>query len=53
MAKPVLNAYLAVERTRKDFLANAQFTAGCDEYYPIPQREIDFTGGLYIQSTGY
>ncbi|MFI0428530.1 RagB/SusD family nutrient uptake outer membrane protein [Mariniflexile sp. HMF6888] len=53
MAESVLNAYLAVERTRKDFLANAQFTAGRDEYYPIPQREIDFTGGLYEQNPGY
>ena len=53
IAEPVLNAYLAVEKTRKDFLANAQFTSGRDEYYPIPQREIDFTGGLYIQNPGY
>lgn len=53
IAEQVLNGYLAVERTRKDFLANAQFTAGRDEYYPIPQREIDFTGGLYDQNSGY
>ncbi|MBP0902636.1 RagB/SusD family nutrient uptake outer membrane protein [Mariniflexile gromovii] len=53
MAEQVLNAYLAVEKTRRDFLANAQFTAGRDEYYPIPQREIDFTGGLYDQNPGY
>ncbi len=53
MAEEVLNAYLAEEKTKKDFLANAQFTAGRDEYYPIPQREIDFTGGLYIQNPGY
>ena len=25
-----------------------------DIYYnPIPQREIDFTGGLYVQNPGY
>lgn len=53
IAEPVLNAYLAVEKTRKDFLANAKFTAGRDEYYPIPQREIDFTGGLYDQNPKY
>ncbi|HEX9150716.1 MAG TPA: RagB/SusD family nutrient uptake outer membrane protein, partial [Flavobacterium sp.] len=46
-AEQVLNAYLGVEKTKKDFLSNAHFTAGRDEYYPIPQREIDFTGGLY------
>lgn len=53
IAEPVLNAYLAVEKTKRDFLSNAKFTAGRDEYYPIPQREIDFTGGLYKQNPGY
>ncbi|WP_370477583.1 RagB/SusD family nutrient uptake outer membrane protein [Tamlana flava] len=53
IAADVLNAYLDVEKTRKDFLANAKFTAGRDEYYPIPQREIDFTGGLYDQNPNY
>jgi len=52
-AATVLNGYLAVEKTKRDFLANAKFTAGRDEYYPIPQREIDFTGGLYKQNPGY
>ncbi|MBC9797095.1 RagB/SusD family nutrient uptake outer membrane protein [Sinomicrobium weinanense] len=52
-AAEVLNAYLEEEKTKRDFLANAQFTAGRDEYYPIPQREIDFTGGLYKQNPGY
>lgn len=52
-AATVLNGYLAVEKTKRDFLANARFTAGRDEYYPIPQREIDFTAGLYKQNPGY
>lgn len=52
-AEPTLNAYLDEERTKRDFLANAEFTAGRDEYYPIPQREIDFTGGVYVQNPGY
>ncbi|GGG48419.1 glycan metabolism protein RagB [Croceivirga lutea] len=53
IAEETLNAYLAEEKTKRDFLANANFTAGRDEYYPIPQREIDFTGGLYVQNPGY
>lgn len=53
IAEPVLNAYLNVEKGKRDFLTNAHFTAGRDEYYPIPQREIDFTGGLYNQNPGY
>lgn len=52
-AAETLNAYLEEEKTKRDFLANAIFTAGRDEYYPIPQREIDFTGGLYQQNPGY
>jgi starch-binding outer membrane protein, SusD/RagB family len=53
IAEPVLNAYLNKEKIKRDYLSNAKFTAGRDEYYPIPQREIDFTGGLYIQNPGY
>lgn len=52
-AAPVLNAYLDIEKQRRDFLSNAEFTAGRDEYYPIPQREIDFTKGVYTQNPGY
>lgn len=53
IAAETLNGYLTEERTKRDFLTNASFTAGRDEYYPIPQREIDFTGGLYLQNPGY
>ena len=52
-AAEVLNAYLDREKQRRDFLSNARFTAGRDEYYPIPQREIDFTRGVYKQNPGY
>lgn len=53
MAEPVLNAYIAVEKNRRTFLATAKFTAGRDEYLPIPQSEITFTNGLYKQNPGY
>ncbi|WKN32846.1 RagB/SusD family nutrient uptake outer membrane protein [Porifericola rhodea] len=53
IAEETLNAYLAEEKTKRDYLSNAQFTAGRDEYLPIPQREIDFTKGLYEQNPGY
>ena len=52
-AEEVLNVYLTEEKTKRDYLSNAQFTAGRDEYFPIPQREIDFTRGLYTQNPGY
>jgi len=53
IAEPTLNAYIAVEKNRRPFLATAKFTAGRDEYLPIPQSEITFTNGLYKQNPGY
>jgi starch-binding outer membrane protein, SusD/RagB family len=53
IAEPTLNAYIAVEKTRRSFLSTAKFTAGRDEYLPIPQSEITFTNGLYKQNPGY
>lgn len=53
MAAQVLNAYLSVEKNRRTFLTTAVFTAGRDEYLPIPQSEITFTKGLYKQNPGY
>lgn len=53
IAAPTLNAYIAVEKTRRTFLSTAVFTAGRDEYLPIPQSEITFTNGLYKQNPGY
>lgn len=53
IAAEVLNDYLDVERTRHPFLTNAEFIKNRNEYFPIPQREIDFTKGLYIQNPGY
>ena len=53
IAEPTLNAYIAIEKTRRPFLATAKFTAGRDEYLPIPQSEITFTKGLYKQNPAY
>lgn len=53
MAAETLNVYLDKERTRRTFLSSAVFTKGRDEYYPIPQREINYTKGLYEQNPGY
>ena len=53
IAEQTLNAYIAVEKNRRPFLATAKFTAGRDEYLPIPQSEITFTNGLYKQNPGY
>jgi hypothetical protein len=53
IAAETLNAYLAKEKTRRSHLNGAVFTAGRDEYLPIPQREINFTKGLYVQNSGF
>lgn len=53
VAKQELDAYLEVERTRKPYLQEALFTAGRDEYLPIPQQQINLSGGLYKQLPGY
>lgn len=53
IAESVLNDYLNKEKARRTFLASGKFTAGRDEYLPIPQAEITFTNGLYKQNPGY
>lgn len=53
IAEQVLNAYINAEKVRRPFLATAKFTAGRDEYLPIPQSEITFTKALYKQNPGY
>jgi hypothetical protein len=53
IAAQTLNDYINVEKGRRTFLATAVFTAGRDEYLPIPQSEITFTKGLYKQNPGY
>lgn len=53
IAEQTLNTYIAVEKVRRPFLATARFTAGRDEYLPVPQSEITFTNGLYKQNPGY
>lgn len=53
IAEPTLNGYIAKEKVRRTFLATAKFTAGRDEYLPIPQAEITFTNGLYKQNPGF
>jgi hypothetical protein len=53
VAASTLNNFISVEKTRYNFLANANFTQGRDEYLPIPQTEINLTHGLYQQNAGW
>jgi len=53
IAAEVLNDYFTIEKVRFEHLKDALFTAGKNEYIPIPQAQIDLTEGLYEQNTGY
>jgi hypothetical protein len=56
IAAPVLNDYLAYERTKVSAspFVGASFTPGKSEYLPIPQREIDIVGkDVLKQNPGY
>lgn len=41
IAAPTINTYIAREKEARPLKKNANFTAGKNEYFPIPQGEID------------
>jgi len=53
IAAETLNTFFETEKTRHPFLSSAHFTKNQHEYFPIPQEQITFTNGLYIQNKGY
>ena len=46
-------AYFIKEKTLIPYLSNGQFTVNKNEYFPIPQTEIDKSGGKMVQNPGY
>ena len=53
IAASTLNAYVAKEKTLRSYLQTAVFTAGKNEYFPIPQGEIDQSQSSLKQNPGY
>lgn len=53
MAEKVMNAYFDKERQRRSWLNVAHFSAGRDEYLPIPQAQMNWSRGVYKQNVGY
>jgi len=53
IAAEYVNEYLAVEKTRKPYLQQANFTKHRDEYFPIPLSQINFSKKLYQQNQGW
>jgi starch-binding outer membrane protein, SusD/RagB family len=52
IAATYINAYLLTEQTRIDHLKGVTFTAGKNEYFPIPQKELGLNHNLK-QNPGY
>jgi len=54
IAAETLNAYIARDSEFRVFLQNKSFTAGKDEYWPVPQAQIDQQGtDVLQQNPGY
>jgi hypothetical protein len=53
IAAKTLNEYLDTEKKRRPWLDVAKFTAGRDEYLPIPQAQMNWSRGVYKQNIGY
>ncbi|MCM4160950.1 RagB/SusD family nutrient uptake outer membrane protein [Antarcticibacterium flavum] len=52
-AEEVLNNYLDIEATRREYLSGGMFVSGKHEYLPIPQNQIFWSEDRYIQNPGY
>ncbi|QIP17346.1 RagB/SusD family nutrient uptake outer membrane protein [Spirosoma aureum] len=52
-AEATLNKYLQYESTLRTYLAGAKFMAGKNEYFPLPQRQIDLSNNVLKQNAGY
>lgn len=53
VASDVLNAYYVNETSVAPYYVDAKFDAGKDEYCPIPQAQINFSQGVYVQNNKY
>ena len=53
IASETLNTYFETEKTRVPHLDAAHFTKNRDEYLPIPERQIQYSKGIYEQNYGW
>ncbi len=53
IASDVLNSYFKTEGIKRYYLKEGHFDKNKDEYIPIPQQQINFTGGIYTQNPGW
>ncbi len=48
-----LNAYIAKEKAKRTYFTSSTFTKGKNEYFPIPQSQIDLSKGALKQNPGF
>jgi hypothetical protein len=53
IAAEYMNNYFAKEKLIHDYLQGGLFTKNKHEYLPIPQKQIDYSNGLYEQNVGW
>lgn len=53
IADKVMNAYYGSEKNRRSYLNDAYFTKNKNEYCPIPQKQINYSKGVYVQNCGW
>ena len=53
IASTTLNAYFAFEGQITGDLSTGHFTMGKNEYFPIPQAQIDLSNGMLKQNNGH
>lgn len=53
IVETTMNNYITAESDNRIYYANAHFTGGKDEYYPVPNNQYGFSGGKYVQNPGY
>ncbi|RYD88743.1 MAG: RagB/SusD family nutrient uptake outer membrane protein, partial [Sphingobacteriales bacterium] len=53
VADQEINAFFEKEKPNRSIYQGAHFTKGRDEYLPIPQNQIFFSEGKYVQNPGY
>lgn len=53
VASEVINKYYVEETAKRTYMNGASFTANKNEYLPIPQLEVDRSGGALVQNPAY
>lgn len=53
IAGDALNEFFAREKSTRTIYQTARFTKGRDEFLPIPQNQIFWSEGRYVQNPGY